>query len=203
MRVPLRSGGAPSHNALGLACDVQDEGQVEDCIKRVESTLGPIDILVNSAGITENRLLIQSPADVLHNQLATNTVGVHNTCRAVLKSMLRRKNGSIVNIGSVVGLHGNQGQTAYSSSKSALVGFTKSLAKEVSPRGIRVNLICPGFIATDMTTDLDPRLYLPRVPLRRIGQPEEVAELVLYIANATYVTGAVRLSYATLYLPLS
>ncbi|UYV77818.1 CBR4, partial [Cordylochernes scorpioides] len=180
----------PSQDALGLACDVQDEGQVEDCIKRVESTLGPIDILVNSAGITENRLLIQSSADVLRNQLATNTVGVHNTCRAVLKSMLRRKNGSIVNIGSVVGLHGNQGQTAYSSSKSALVGFTKSLAKEVSPRGIRVNLICPGFIATDMTTDLDARLYLPRVPLRRIGQPEEVAELVLYIANATYVTGA-------------
>lgn len=173
----------------GHPCNVRDEREVLEVTSWTESNIGPIHFLINSSGINIDRLLLQTSQSDLRAVIDTNLIGSINTCKAVVKHMLKRKHGSIVNIGSIVGTKGNTGQTAYSASKAGLHGFTKSLAKEVASRGIRANLVVPGFIETDMTKGERLDEILPRIPLRRIGSPDEVAEAVYFLARASYMTG--------------
>ncbi|CAG2120487.1 unnamed protein product [Medioppia subpectinata] len=129
-------------------------------------------------------------------------MGTMFMCKTVLKHMIRQKKGSIVNIGSVVGLKGNAGQTVYSASKAGLIGFTKSLAKEMAPKGITVNVIAPGFVRTDMTSEIVKPMPEELIPLKRIGSPDEIAEAVHFLANASYITGEVLLCDGGLHLVL-
>ncbi|XP_064487209.1 carbonyl reductase family member 4-like isoform X2 [Ornithodoros turicata] len=173
----------------GRTCDVRSEDEIKEVISWTENNVGAINSLINSSGININKLLLQTSSADLRSVIDTNLIGTINTCKAVLKYMLKRKQGNIINIGSIVGTKGNVGQTAYSASKAGLDGFTKSLAKEVASRGIRVNLVVPGFIKTDMTETEHLDSILPLIPLRRIGCTEEVAEIVYFLSCASYMTG--------------
>lgn len=182
---------------LALECNVSEEQSVKQACKEVEEKLGPVDVLVNAAGIRKDSLLMKASHADLTRQLHINLLGPMLTSKYLLPGMLRRRTGSIVQIGSVVGLSGNAGQCAYSASKAGLVGFTRSLAKEVASRGIRVNLVSPGFVLTDMLNDLPEKtlqLAKGRVPLGRLGESKEIAETVLYLATSSYITGQVRAS---------
>uniref|UniRef100_T1J350 3-ketoacyl-[acyl-carrier-protein] reductase beta subunit n=1 Tax=Strigamia maritima TaxID=126957 RepID=T1J350_STRMM len=176
---------------LGLPCDIVNESAVQDSFKTIEAQLGPINVLVNAAGINENSLLIKSNTSSIKSMLDTNLIGPIVTCKHSLKFMLPRKNGCIINIGSVVGVKGNVGQSGYSASKSGLIGFTKSLAKEVGSRGIRVNLIAPGFITTDMTKGENEAKMVEMSLLKRIGVPQDVAMAAQMLSKSNYITGAV------------
>ncbi|XP_035666134.1 carbonyl reductase family member 4-like isoform X1 [Branchiostoma floridae] len=176
---------------LGVSCDVSDEKGVQATIKSIQDTLGHIDILVNSAGVNKDALLLKTSTTDMTSLLQTNLVGPMLTCRAVVRSMVQRRAGSIINVGSIIGVKGNPGQCVYSASKSGLQGFTKSLAKEVASRGVRVNLIVPGFINTDMTSGMSESIIRQAVPLQRLGTPEEVATAVRFLAYSPYITGTV------------
>ncbi|MBT2377965.1 3-oxoacyl-ACP reductase [Streptomyces sp. CB00316] len=182
--------------ALAVRADVTDTASVKEWVARTEAELGPIDTVVCSAGITrDNPLLLMSDED-WHSVLDTNLDGVYNVCRSVIFEMMKRKAGSIINISSVAGVHGNPTQSNYSASKAGIIGFTKALAKEVGRYGIRANVVAPGFIETDMTgalTDKVRKDAAKQIPLRRFGQAEEVADLVAYLAGdrAGYITGSV------------
>uniref|UniRef100_K3WIQ5 Ketoreductase domain-containing protein n=1 Tax=Globisporangium ultimum (strain ATCC 200006 / CBS 805.95 / DAOM BR144) TaxID=431595 RepID=K3WIQ5_GLOUD len=163
-------------------------------VARVTKELGPISALVNAAGISKDALLLRLQDRELEELLATNLVGPIQMCKAVAKGMMQQRKGSIINIGSVVGSNGNVGQTAYSASKSGLVGVTKSLAKEFGNRNIRVNLVEPGFIQTDMTAampDAARERIQSNIPLARLGTADEVAKLAAFLASddASYITG--------------
>ncbi|KAG0267187.1 reductase [Actinomortierella ambigua] len=177
----------------GFQCDVADPREVEAVFKKV-SQLGPIDFLINSAGIAKDSLLMSHSEKDIESVLQTNLMGTIWVNKAVAKGMMRRKQGSIVNISSVVGIQGNMGQTAYSASKAAVIGFSKSLAKELGSRGVRVNVLAPGYITTDMTegiADDKKRDIIARTSLGRLGTPEEVAEAALFLATAKFITGQV------------
>jgi len=179
---------------VGIQCDVRDSATVNQAFKTVEEHLGGVDILVNAAGIARDSLLIGMKDDDINDVIQTNLVGSINTCRAAVKSMLRNKFGCIINVGSVVGIYGNTGQSVYSSTKSGLIGLTKSLAWEMGPRGVRVNLIAPGFIHTHMTETLSEekrRALQARISLGRFGTPQEVADVVLLLVKASYINGQV------------
>jgi 3-oxoacyl-[acyl-carrier protein] reductase len=153
---------------------------------------------VNNAGVTRDTLIARMSDEDWHGVLATNLNGVFHTSRAVARKMLRRRSGSIVNLTSVVGLHGNPGQTNYAASKAGIVGFTKALAKELGNRGVRVNAIAPGYISTELTTRLSDEireLILANTPLGRLGEPEDVARAVRFLCSdeAAFVTGEVLL----------
>ena len=153
---------------------------------------GRIDVLVNNAGITRDTLLLRMKLEDWQAVIDTNLTGVFSCTRAVSKIMLKQKSGRIVNIASVAGQMGNPGQANYSASKAGVIGFTKTVAKELSSRGITVNAVAPGFIATDMTNDLKAEGILQFIPLGRYGQPEEVAGMVRFLAAdpaAAYITG--------------
>ncbi len=155
-----------------------------------------IDILVNNAGIAEDALLLRLSREKLERVLAVNLVGSIWTAKMVLRGMLKKKWGRIINISSIVGLSGNPGQVSYASSKAGLIGFTKSLAKEVSGRGITVNCIAPGFIETEMTegfSEDEREKIISQIPLARLGKPEDVAGVVLFLSSdlSSYVTGEV------------
>ncbi|OQR72353.1 carbonyl reductase family member 4-like [Tropilaelaps mercedesae] len=174
----------------GEVCDVSDDDSIKTTVKAIEDTHGPIHILVNSAGIMLNKLLVQSSNVEIQSVVTTNLLGTIYTSRAVLKHMLRRKAGSIVNVGSVIGRHGNAGQCVYAASKAALGGFTKSLAKEVASKNIRVNMVSPGLIATDMTSGVNFSAIKPKITMGRIGQADEVARVIHFLATkASYMTG--------------
>ncbi|XP_072016444.1 carbonyl reductase family member 4-like [Amphiura filiformis] len=177
---------------LRFSCDITKEQDVIKTSEHIHHTVGAVSILVNSAGINQDSLLIKSKSTNIEDLIQTNLVGPMITCRTFLRGMMQRKDGCIINIGSIVGQRGNAGQTAYSASKAGLVGFTKSLAKEVKDRGIRVNLIAPGFIDTDMTKGIIKRQELEKaIPLGRFGMASEVADAALFLAKSCYITGHV------------
>lgn len=182
--------------ALLIQCSVADTDGVQAMVNQVVKELGRLDILVNNAGITRDGLLMRMKEADWDDVMNTNLKGVYNCSKAVMRTMMKQKSGRIVNMASVVGEMGNAGQANYAAAKAGVIGFTKSLAKEVASRGITVNAIAPGFIATDMTSVLsdDQKAEMARTtPLGRAGQPEDVANAVLFLASegAAYITGQV------------
>ncbi len=183
---------------IAVAGDVADPEQAKALVEQVESELGDIDALVNNAGVTRDTLIARMSDEDWNAVLDTNLRGTFHMCRAVARKMLRRRAGSIVNLTSVVGLHGNAGQVNYAASKAGIVGLTKSLAKELGNRGVRANAIAPGYIDTELTGVLpeDVRnLILGNTPLGRLGTPEDVAGAVRFLCSdeAGFVTGEVLL----------
>ena len=183
-------------DALALQGDVTRTEDVETLIKGVENAWGAIDILVNNAGTIKDSLLIRMSVDDFDNVVALNLRGTFLCTRLVLRDMLRNRWGRVVNIGSVVGIAGNVGQSNYAASKSAVIGFTKSVAKEVASRNITVNCVAPGYITTDIVEDLPQELkgkILERIHMRRFGSVQEVADLVSFLVReeASYITGQV------------
>jgi 3-oxoacyl-[acyl-carrier protein] reductase len=182
--------------ATGVACDVAQADQVEAAIAAAEGALGPIDILVNNAGLTRDNILLRLTDADWNAVLDANLKGAFHTTRAVIKGMMKRRAGRIVNITSIVGLTGNKGQANYAASKAGLIGFTKSVAKEYASRGVLANCVAPGFIETDMTAALPDEAratLLQDIALGRLGRPEDVAGAVLFLASdlAGYITGQV------------
>jgi 3-oxoacyl-[acyl-carrier protein] reductase len=181
--------------ALAVSIDVRDEASVSDAFKRVEEELGPVRVLVNNAGFTRDGLAVKYTTENWDATLDTNLRGAFLCSRRALAAMLKAKWGRIINVASAAALRGNAGQTAYSASKAGLVGLTKSLAREVGGRGITVNAVCPGFVATRMTEPQGEeirRRYLEMTPAARFGTPEEVAAVIAFLAGpeAGYVNGA-------------
>jgi len=180
--------------AYALQANVADEEAVNGLIKTVIERSGRIDVLVNNAGITRDGLLMRMKTDDWQAVINLNLSGVFLCTRAVARPMLKQKSGRIINITSVVGLMGNAGQSNYAAAKAGVVGFTRSAAKEMASRGITVNAVAPGFIATDMTKDLDAEGILAAIPLGRFGTPDQVAGAVRFLAAdpaAAYITGQV------------
>jgi 3-oxoacyl-[acyl-carrier protein] reductase len=182
--------------SVGVACDVAQADQVEAAIAAAERALGPIDILVNNAGLTRDNILLRLTDADWNAVLDANLKGAFHTTRAVIKGMMKRRAGRIVNITSIVGLTGNKGQANYAASKAGLIGFTKSVAKEYASRGVLANCVAPGFIETDMTAALPDEAratLLQDIALGRLGRPEDVAGAVLFLASdlAGYITGQV------------
>ena len=183
-----------SNNCKHLIVDVNDRDSIASLMKDIPGENNTLDCLVNNAGITADQLFIRMKDSEWDDVINTNLTGIFNITKPVSKMMLKQKSGSIINISSVSGLMGNAGQVNYSSSKSALLGFTKSLAKELAPRGINVNCICPGFIESDMTNELtsDQRdQALRQIPLGSFGSDTDIAKLTLFLSsdNAKYITG--------------
>ncbi|MBX9743221.1 MAG: 3-oxoacyl-[acyl-carrier-protein] reductase [Chthoniobacterales bacterium] len=182
--------------AKAYAVDVADFEAVKKIGEQIVADFGRVDILVNNAGITRDTLLMRMSSEDWDMVLNTNLKGAFNFTHAVLRSMMKARTGRIINISSVSGIMGNAGQTNYSASKAGLIGFTKSLAREVSSRGITANVVAPGFIETDMTAVLNEAIRqgaVTQIPLARFGKPEEIAAAVAYLAGpkAAYVTGQV------------
>ncbi len=180
-------------NAESYKFDVSNQTEVEENIAKIIEKYGRIDVLVNNAGITRDDLFIRMTEDKWQAVINTNLNSAYYVTKPVSKIMMKQRSGAIINTTSVVGIYGNAGQANYSAAKAGLIGFTKSLAKELGARGIRVNAVAPGFIATDMTKDLpntDEMLKL--IPLKRLGTPEDIAAAIKFLAiDATYVTGQV------------
>ncbi len=183
-------------SALLVQADVSDSGAAEAMVKTVVEAFGTVDILVNNAGITRDALFARMKEEDFDAVINTNLKGVFHCTKAVTKLMMKQRSGRIVNMASVVGLTGNAGQANYSAAKAGVIGFTKSVAKELASRGITVNSVAPGFIATDMTAVLGDKVKEAMeagIPLKRAGKPEDVANAVLFLASeqSSYITGQV------------
>ncbi|MDK2784862.1 MAG: 3-oxoacyl-[acyl-carrier protein] reductase [Bacillota bacterium] len=182
--------------AVAIQADVAEPAEAQRLVGEAEALLGPVGILVNNAGITRDNLLLRMKEEDWEDVLKTNLSGVFHCTQAALRGMLKRRNGRIISIASIVGLTGNAGQANYAAAKAGIIGFTKSVAKEVASRGITVNAVAPGFIATEMTGKLPVEVqeaYRNRIPLGRFGEPEDVARAVAFLASeeAAYITGQV------------
>ena len=189
----VRDSGAECFHAV---CDVADPTAVKEFLKAAEGALGGTRVLVNSAGITKDSPMVLMPQDSWQSVIDTNLGGTFNFCRSAVFGMMKRKAGTIVNLSSVAGVYGNASQTNYAASTAGIIGMSRSLAKELGRYGIRVNVVAPGFIETDMTDVLTGPMRekaLEMIPVRRFGQPEQVADLVSFLvsAQADYITGQV------------
>ncbi len=178
----------------GLVLDVANSESITTCIKLVTDEFGAVDILVNNAGITKDTLLMAMKDEQWDSIINTNLSSIFRMSKAVIRGMMKKRNGRIISISSVVGATGNPGQTNYAAAKAGLVGFSKSLAREIGSRNITVNTVAPGFIDTDMTKELGDKqkeALLSQIPLGRLGNPEEIADTVVFLASpsAAYITG--------------
>ena len=185
--------------------DVAVETEVDAAVKKIVDGQGKVDILVNNAGVTSDTLLIRTKAQDWDQVIGTNLKGTVLCTKAVCRVMIRQRSGRIVNLSSVVGQTGNAGQSIYAATKAGILGFTKSVARELAARGITVNAVAPGFIETEMTANLSPQLqeeFLRSIPLGRFGTSEEVAQLVLFLTGpgAAYITGQVMNVNGGLYM---
>jgi 3-oxoacyl-[acyl-carrier protein] reductase len=198
--VGYRSGGEEAEAIAGevggraLQADVADPAEA----RRLVEEAGELDVLVNNAGLTRDGLLARMSDDDWRAVVDTNLGGVFHTCRAVARGMMKRRTGAIVNVSSIVGLHGNPGQTNYSASKAGIIGFTKALARELGNRGVRANVVAPGYVTTRLTEVLSDELkdaMLANTPLGRFGDPEDVARAVRFLSSddAAFITGEVLL----------
>ncbi|MFN6020086.1 MAG: 3-oxoacyl-[acyl-carrier-protein] reductase [Bacteroidota bacterium] len=174
--------------------DASNFQSAETLVNQVIEDFGKLDILVNNAGIKQDTLLLSMTEEQWDNVIETNLKSVFNLCKQVLKPMMKAKNGAIINMGSIVGVTGNAGQANYAASKAGIIGFTKSLAKEMGTRNIRCNTVAPGFIETDMTDELDDKTreaYLANIPLKRFGKSSEVADVCVFLASdmGAYISG--------------
>ena len=182
--------------AKGYVCDVTKEDQVTELVKKIENDLGPINILVNNAGITKDGLMLRMTEAQWDAVLNVNLKSAFNFIHACSPIMLRQRGGSIINMASVVGVHGNAGQCNYAASKAGMIALAKSIAQELGPKGIRANAVAPGFIETAMTAQLPEDIrkdWMKKIPLRRGGQTEDIANVCLFLASdmSSYVSGQV------------
>lgn len=181
-------------NAKGFRSDASDMKQAEELITAIAAEFGTIDIVVNNAGITRDNLLMRMSEEQWDEVIRINLKSVFNVTKAVQRPMLKQRSGSIINISSVVGRSGNAGQANYAASKAGMLGFTKSIARELGSRSIRCNAVCPGFIETEMTGELNSKMtdaWVEQIPLKRMGTADDVANLVLFLASdlSAYITG--------------
>ena len=177
--------------AQAYRCDVADSAAVKETVEAIRKDFGAVHVLINNAGITRDTLVMTMKEADFDAVIRTNLKGAFLMTQALLPLFLRAKEGCIVNTSSVVGLMGNAGQANYAAAKAGLIGLTKTVAKEYASRGIRCNAVAPGFIATEMTQDLDAEALLAQIPLGRLGRPEDIAKAVCFLVEADYVTGEV------------
>lgn len=176
----------------GMMLNVNDEAAIEALFTQIKVDFGAVEILVNNAGITDDGLLMRMKAEQWDNVINTNLGSIYRMSKAASRDMMKARFGRIINIASVVGVMGNAGQTNYAAAKAGIIGFSKSLARELGSRGITVNVIAPGFIATDMTDALPEaqrQALISAVALEKLGTPEDIAQAAVFLANASYITG--------------
>ena len=177
---------------IGISGDISNGEEAKRMVAEAIEKLGSVDVLVNNAGITNDKLMLKMTEEDFERVLKINLTGAFNMTQSVLKPMSKARQGAIINMSSVVGLMGNVGQANYAASKAGLIGFTKSVAREVAARGVRVNAIAPGFIESDMTDSIPEKMkdaMIAQVPMKRIGQASEVAEVAAFLASQEYLTG--------------
>jgi 3-oxoacyl-[acyl-carrier protein] reductase len=195
-RAAEAAAGLPGEGHAGFACDVSDGTAVKEMVAAVEAEVGPVSILVNNAGITRDNLLMRIQDEDWDDVVNVNLKGAFNCIRAVTRGMMKRRDGVILNITSVVGLMGNAGQSNYAASKAGLLGLTKSVARELASRSIRCNAVAPGYVRTDMTAELNEdqtNALLSQIPMGRLGEPEDIAPVIRFLAGpgGRYITGQV------------
>lgn len=187
----IESFGVKTHVVIG---DVQEFEQAKVLIEEAKETFGSVDVLINNAGITKDMLLMRMTEEMFDDVVSVNLKGTFNTIKHVSKIMLKQRSGTIINMSSVIGQIGNIGQANYAASKAGVIGLTKSVAKELAPRGITCNAIAPGFVETDMTDQLSDKVKeatLEHIPLKKLGSTDDIADTAIFLAKQSYITGQV------------